>query len=144
MRKAHFLALGAVLPLVLAAPSALAQDDSRYSDQGPGYADQGPDNAGPSEQVEVYGPRFSRDHFGKVDKVSTSREITMSDAALRTRDGAHELKVRVHLAARDICDDLRENMPHAASSWSACYDQALVSGLRHADWAIERARYARE
>jgi UrcA family protein len=138
MRTFHFLALGAALPLLfVAAPTALAQDDSRYADQGPAYN-------GPTEQVEVYGPKVSRGHFGEVEKVSTSREITMSDAALRTHDGAHELRVRVHLAARDICDDLRGNMPHAASSWSACYDEALVDGMRHADSAIERARYRSE
>ena len=134
--RKFLIASAAAAALVIGSAAATAQDYGRYGDE--------TTYAGPNETIEVYGPRLhvERDDYGAIQRVSTSREIVMSERSLRTARGARELRRRVFVAARDVCNQLGEQIP-ASADWRTCYDDAVVNGLRHADSAIERARYYR-
>jgi UrcA family protein len=102
--------------------------------------------ANPPERVEVTRPRVHVrvGHFGQVERVTTSRELQMSDSELRTPEGAHALRMQVHEAAGDICSELKYHVRYSLESWHSCYHDAVAHGMRNANWAIEKARYEGE
>ncbi len=83
-------------------PAAQAQDDGRYNDAA--YSND-------TESVTVYAPHFHIDRsspLGAPDRVSLSRAVPYNDLDLRSPQDAHELRVRVATAAREICDQLQD------------------------------------
>jgi UrcA family protein len=95
------------------------------------------------EEVDVYAPHYSAEpgHLnGTLGKVSLSRPVRYDDLDLRTRDGAHELRMRVRDEARDICERLADIYPVYEANGTSCYKTAEQDALIKANAAISDAR----
>lgn len=134
MLKSTLLAATA-FGLALTALPAAAQD-----------YDNGNDNSysnGPSEQIEVIAPRF---HYERTPlgappgKLSLSETVHYGDLDLTTRQGAHELRMRIRDTAQEICTRLAEDYPVKQAPGTSCYKSALDSAMARADSAIGNAR----
>ncbi|HXC54836.1 MAG TPA: UrcA family protein [Rhizomicrobium sp.] len=128
--------LASALGMVLAAPSALAQDVGRYGDTT--Y-----NNNSTSESVTVTAPNITRERDlpGLPGKMTLSQEVSYHDLDLTTRDGDRALRERVRDTARDVCNQLREQYPlHEQPLATKCYEGALKDAMLRADAAIRDAR----
>jgi len=135
------LLLASAAGLMLAIPSAIAQDNGPYGPP-PGY-DAGPPP--PSEGVEVIAPRFRYQPrpagVGVLPgRVSLSTRVSYSDLDLRTRGGAHELRRRVRAAAAGVCDQLASAYPYRQMPLNNCYHDAADHGLARAAIRTNNAR----
>lgn len=113
--------------LGFAAMPALAQDD--------GYSG--------NESVTVTAPRFhvEGNRMRPVpEKVSLSTQVRYDDLDLRSRRGAHSLRLRVRDAAQDVCGQLADAYPFYQLNGTSCYKTALQDGMVRADAAIRDAR----
>jgi UrcA family protein len=131
----HAALLAGAFGLALTASSANAQDYGRY--QNASYQD--------DENVQVTAPRFRVDGTqrridGAVEKISLSTNVRYDDLDLRSRGGAHMLKVRVRDAAQDTCTRLAEAYPLIQAMGTNCYKTALQNGELRANAAIRNAR----
>ncbi len=127
--KTVLLAAGAFGLMSTAAPA---------QDYGPGPYD-GP----PSENVIVRAPPYiPRNLNGTIPEDAThlSLAVSYSDLDLRSARDAHELRIRIREAARDVCDRLAERIPYALTTTAECYRDAAAGGLNRADTAIHAAR----
>lgn len=124
------LLLASAAVLMLAIPSAIAQDNGPYGPP-PGY-EAGPPP--PPEGVEVIAPHFrNQPRAPGVEvlpgTVSLSTRVSYSDLDLRTRRGARELRLRVRAAAANVCDQLARAYPYQQLPLSNCYRDAVSGGL---------------
>jgi UrcA family protein len=116
-----------------AAPAAQAQDpykNASYSDES-------------REQVIVIAPRVHEERgatLGIPSKVSMSQPVSYDDLDLRTRTGAHELRLRVADTARNICDRLADNYPYREIPGRSCYKEAVSDAMIRVNEAIRDAR----
>jgi UrcA family protein len=128
------LALLASAVLLLAtAPAANAQDRYRNAS----YSDES------REQVIVIAPRVHEERgatLGIPSKVSMSQPVPYDDLDLRTRTGAHELRLRVADTARNICDRLADNYPYREVPGRSCYKEAVSDAMIRVNEAIRDAR----
>jgi UrcA family protein len=135
------LLAASALGLMLAASPASAQ----------GYGNDYAYQNGPNEEVIVTGPDYyyhrpyPSNQLGRPpERTTLSLPVSYSDLDLNTRAGAHELRVRVRDAARDICDDLASRYPIRMANSEPCYKKAVESGTNRAENAIHEVRYYRE
>jgi UrcA family protein len=116
--------------LVLGASAAAAQDYDRDRDT--------------TETIRVYAPRHfaveRRPMNGPVQKISLSRSVRYDDLDLRTRTGAHELRMRVNAAAADVCSQLADISRIPEQPGTSCFTAAKQDALLRADAAIRDAR----
>ncbi|MGN6516560.1 MAG: UrcA family protein [Rhizomicrobium sp.] len=95
------------------------------------------------ENITVTAPRFHAEGnpMNPVpDKVSLSMRVRYDDLDLRSRGGAHSLRIRVRDAAQDVCDQLADAYPFYQLNGTSCYKTALQDGMVRADAAIRGAR----
>jgi UrcA family protein len=140
-RTSTFLLLSAAtaLGLLLAAPSASAQDSGWYVDNN-GYAD----TASGPERVIVTAPRYHRERGplgGDIISVSLSREVRIDDLDLHSSWGRYELRSRIRSTAAEVCGQLVRQYPVGATGSPPCYEQAVARAMHLADVAIRDARY---
>ena len=129
----YSLLAGSALALMLTALPASAQD---YND------DQSYSNA-PDEQIEVIAPHYNYERTplnAPPGTLKLSQNVSYSDLDLRSRSGAHELRLRVRDAAQDVCTELAEQYPVKQQPGTSCYKTALEDGMRRADIAIRDSR----
>jgi UrcA family protein len=132
MLKSTLLA-AAAFGLALTALPATAQDydnDTSY-------------NNGPNEQIEVIAPRFQYERTplgAPPGKLSLSETVHYGDLDLTTREGAHELRVRIRETAQEICTRLADDYPVKQAPGTNCYKSALDTAMARADTAIVNAR----
>jgi UrcA family protein len=122
--------------------SALFASAAQAQDYGPAPSY----DSGPPESVTVTAPHFReepRSSLLPLEKVSLSSGVSYSDLDLRTRSGAYELRHRVRQTAHDVCRQLAEAYPFYTMPGTHCYRDAVLSGMRHANAAIEDARESR-
>ena len=135
LKSVRRLALFAgALGALLIAPGAYAQDQGRYVERA---------SATGPEEVYVYAPRFRVERAplnGHVEKISLSRAVRYDDLNLRTERGARELRVRVHDAALNICEELANVYPVRELPGTSCYRSAVRDAMWRADSAISDAR----
>jgi UrcA family protein len=132
-QRVRNLALCTVLTLVFAAPAALAQDYGA-----PAY-----DRAAAHEQITVQAPRYHprRSAIGApIREVAISRPVRFDDLDLATPWGAHVLRDRIRVTARELCNRLNFEYPVTASDSPPCYRTALQNAMYRADEAIADAR----
>ena len=130
--------LASAIGLAFASSSAHAQN---YGPP-PGYQG-GQYHGAPNEDAYVTAPRFRAEQTplnAPPGKVSLSTAIRYDDIDLRTRQGAHELRLRVRDAARDMCARLYDAYPFQQATGTSCYKTALQDALLHANEAIGDAR----
>jgi UrcA family protein len=142
-RPVPALFFASALGLIFAGSSAAAQDYGRYGDQPRTYQGE------PVETVIVPAPRYYEPNYyreergrlnGDIVNVSLSSEVRFDDLDLRTRWGVDELRSRIRLSARDVCDQLERRYPVAADNSPPCYREAVEDAMDQADAAIARAR----
>lgn len=115
-----------------------------------GAQDYGPPPAGyangPSEQVIVQAPfaptyRVDHPHLNvPIENVSLSLPVQYGDLDLRTREGAHALRMRIREAADTVCGRLIDMYPVGLESDAKCYRDAVATSMARADAAIQDAR----
>jgi UrcA family protein len=130
--KLKVAALAASVGAIVASTAASAQDYDRG-----GASDT-------TETIRVYAPRALRverqPQNGPVEKISMSRSVRYDDLDLRTRFGAHELRMRVDKAAADICSQLSDINRVPEQPGTSCYQSARQDALLRANAAIRDAR----
>ncbi|HWA90610.1 MAG TPA: UrcA family protein [Rhizomicrobium sp.] len=134
----YSLLAGSALALMLTAAPAFAQDYNDNTDNG---YDQSYNN-GP-ETIEVIAPRFNferRPVGAPPGRLSLSQAVSYNDLDLRTRSGAHELRMRVRDTAQEVCARLAEEYPVKQAPGTNCYKTALDDAMARADTAIRDAR----
>ncbi|HKD21794.1 MAG TPA: UrcA family protein [Rhizomicrobium sp.] len=128
--------------LMLAVGSRAGAQD--YGPPPAGYAN-GPPN-GPNEQVIVqapYAPTYRVDHPHlnvPIENVSLSLPVHYGDLDLRTREGAHALRMRIRQAVGTVCGQLIDMYPVGVESDAQCFRDALATSMARADAAIQNAR----
>jgi UrcA family protein len=115
-----------------------------------GAQDYGPPQAGyanvPNEQVIVQAPfaptyRVDHPHLNvPLENVSLSLPVHYGDLDLRTREGAHALRMRIREAADTVCGRLIDMYPVGLESDAKCYRDAVATSMARADAAIQNAR----
>ena len=137
--SAHSLLKPALLASALGAlmmvPAAQAQDNGRYNDAAYSNSD--------TESVTVYAPHFHVDRstpLGAPDRVSLSRAVPYNDLDLRSPSDAHELRVRVATAAREICDQLQDATQTQEARDTSCYRTARERAMIRANAVIRDAQ----
>jgi len=126
--------LASALGALMMVPAAQAQDDGRYNDAA--YSND-------TESVTVYAPHFHVDRstpLGAPDRVSLSRAVPYNDLDLRSPSDAHELRVRVATAAREICDQLQDATQTQEARDTSCYRTARDNAILRANAVIRDAR----
>lgn len=135
---AALLAAGAVgTELVMASSGASAQN------YGPNYGAPAPYATVPADEVIVTAPRYRHDHNRlnvPIENVSLSQPVRTDDLDLRSRQGAQELRRRVHIAADQVCRQLIDAYPVGVDSDATCYRNAVAEAMPRADAAIQTAR----
>ncbi|MBV9992935.1 MAG: UrcA family protein [Alphaproteobacteria bacterium] len=129
----YSLLAGSALAIMLTAAPASAQD----------YGDDQYYSNGPNEQIEVIAPRYNYERTplnAPPGTLKLSQNVNYSDLNLRSRSGAHELRLRIRDAAQDVCTQLAEQYPVKQQPGTSCYKTALEDGMRRADIAIRDAR----
>jgi UrcA family protein len=130
--KLKLATIAASVGIIVAVSAASAQDYDRN-----GTSDT-------TETIRVYAPHALRverqPHNGPVEKISLSRSVRYDDLDLRTRFGAHELRVRVGRAAADICSQLSDINRVPEQPGTSCYQSARQDALLRANAAIRDAR----
>ncbi|HXL99636.1 MAG TPA: UrcA family protein [Rhizomicrobium sp.] len=136
-RRLALLAASA-LGLILAAPSAMAQDYGR---------DDGFRN-GPTEEVIVTAPPYRQQRSAvtgaPIQDVAISQPVRFDDLDLRTDWGARTLHERIRTAAHDLCRRLDTLYPNSTDDSPPCYRTALENAMYRADSAIDAARQSDE
>jgi len=97
-----------------------------------------PYSNGPTESVEVIGPRFHADTTrlnAPLERVSLSSSVRYDDLDIATRGGAHALRWRIWNRAHEVCDRLSEvypvyEMTTAKSCVKTAYEDAMVKAYR--------------
>ncbi len=137
--SAHSLLKPALLASALGAlilvPAAQARDDGRYNDAAYSSSD--------TESVTVYAPHFHVDRsspLGAPDRVSLSRAVPYNDLDLRSPQDAHELRVRVATAAREICDQLQDATQTQEARDTSCYRTARENAMVRVRALVSDAR----
>ena len=121
---------------------ALASSSAQAQNYGPPPGYQGGQGS-PDENVYVTAPRFRGEQTplnAPPGKVSLSTAVRYDDIDLRTRQGAHELRLRVNEAAKDMCARLYDAYPFYQANGTSCYKTAREDALLHANEAIGDAR----
>jgi UrcA family protein len=136
--RIHGLAFAvSALGLMLAAASPAGAQ--QYPPTG-GYANLG------TEEVIVtapFAPRYRVDHNYlnvPLENVALSEPVRYDDLDLRTRDGAHALRMRIRTAVNAVCGQLIDMYPVGEETDSQCYRNALSDSMARADAAIQNAR----
>src|ERR1700690_28635 len=115
----------------LAAAVALASSSAQAQNYGPPPGYRGGQGS-PDENVYVTAPRFRGEQTplnAPPGKVSLSTAVRYDDIDLRTRQGAHEFRLRVRDAARDMCAQLYDAYPFQQATGTSCYKTALQDAL---------------
>ena len=92
------------------------------------------------ESIIVLAPRIDRNGFNAPSKISVRQEISFADLDLRTATGADQLRIRVHAAARGMCDQLLGAYPAAQLAGTDCYASTDRDAMVRAEAAINQAR----
>ena len=117
----RLLLAGAVLASVAGPATAQVYAPSPYDDRAPVY------RGGPAEQddIVIYGRR------GRVpdDAEAVSQRVNYADLDLYYPEDRRELRRRISLTARDLCERLGES-DTAGSVFPSCRDTAVRDALR--------------
>ncbi|HTW35458.1 MAG TPA: UrcA family protein [Rhizomicrobium sp.] len=135
--------LAAALLAAAAVGAGLVVSSTDASAQTYGYGPPAPYTTVPTDQVIVTAPRYRADHNYlnvPIENVSLSQPVRTDDLDLRTWRGAHELRWRVHVAARQVCEQLIEAYPVGVNGDATCYRDAVAEAMPGVDAAIQTAR----